>query len=135
MAFLREHELYDPVAKFMKNRTFRKQAPEVQFYDYRMDIYGYSARADLTVAVELKLTKWTRALEQALIYQLCSDLVYIALPDDQIHRVDTEALMEHGIGLISVSKERCREIVKAIPSQVVREHYRAEYRTRIQGGT
>ena len=33
-----------------------------------MDLYGYAALKGATTAVELKLSRWTRAFEQALIY-------------------------------------------------------------------
>jgi hypothetical protein len=98
-----------------------------------MDVYAYSAREDRTVAVELKLTKWSRAVEQALLYQLCSDLVYIALPSAEVRRVDQELLMEHGVGLIAVGEERCWEVLGATPSRVVRSHYRAKYVALLRG--
>jgi hypothetical protein len=95
-------------------------------------MYVYSQREDIAVAVELKLTKWSRALEQALLYQLCSDLVYIAMPQSEIKRVDLRALGEHGIGLIAVGEERCKEMLRAAPSEVVRKHYREEYLTMLR---
>lgn len=134
MGFHKERDLYAPVSKYMKNRSFRCQAPELPFYEYRMDIYGYSKRSDQTIAVELKLKRWSRALQQALIYQLCSDLVYIALPFNQVHNVDKSLLREHGIGLISVREDRCREIVAPCPSGVLREHYRSEYLKLLEEG-
>ena len=84
--FRREQDLAHPVRRYLRNRAFRRQVEEMPFYEYRMDMYGYSRRDDLTVAVELKLKKWTRAIEQALLYQLCSDLVYIAMPSEQVEK-------------------------------------------------
>ena len=78
--FSREQDLLLSVARYFRNQTFSLQLEEVPFYEYRMDMYGYSRRENLTVAVELKLKKWTRAMEQGILYQLCSDLVYIAMP-------------------------------------------------------
>ena len=125
--FSREEDLAVPVARYFRNRAFRLQSSEVPFYEYRIDMYVYSQREDLAVAVELKLTRWSRALEQALLYQLCSDLVYIAMPQKEIRRVDLKVLEEHGVGLIAVGEERCREVVSAVPSLVLRKHYRDEY--------
>ncbi len=124
--FSREEEMAEPIARFLRNRAFRVQSSEVPFYEHRVDVYGYSRKGGLTIAIELKLVAWTRAVEQALLYQLCSDLVYIAMPSDQVRRVDVRLLLEHGLGLISVEPGRCREIVPANRSPVVREHYRAE---------
>ncbi|MGD0265298.1 MAG: hypothetical protein ABSD47_10185 [Candidatus Methylomirabilota bacterium] len=127
-----EGDLAAPVGRFLRNRAFRLQSSEVPFYEYRMDMYGYSERADLTVAVELKLRKWSRAVEQALLYQLCSDLVYIAMPREHVGRVDLEVFAKHGVGLIAVEERRCREVVRAVPSQVVRRHYRLQYLAMLQ---
>src|SRR5712692_4089128 len=122
-----ESSLYRPVAAYARNRGFRWQRPEVQFYEYRIDLYGFSRPDDMTVAIELKLTNWRRAFEQALIYQLCSDLVYIAVPHGTSLRVDTGLLHAHGIGLVAVrASGRCKEVLKAIQSKVVRHHYRSE---------
>ena len=122
------------MGRYLRNRAFRQQVEEVPFYEYRMDMYGYSRRDDLTVAVELKLSKWTRAIEQALLYQLCSDLVYIALPSEQVKKVHLESLTEHGIGFLSVKEDRCREILPASRSRVLRRHYREKYLVMVQEG-
>jgi hypothetical protein len=122
--FRYEKQLEEPVARYLRNRKFRLQDIEVPFYEYRMDMYGYSKRDDLTVAVELKMGRWARAIEQTLLYQLCSDLVYIAMPKRQVALVDFAALRQYGLGLISVEDSRCTEIICAVPSPIVRKHYR-----------
>ena len=132
--FRREGELAFPVERYLRNRAFHRQLSEVPFYEYRMDMYGYSRREDLTVAIELKLRKWPRAVEQALLYQLCSDLVYIALPRSEVDKVDTNVLSEHGVGLLSVEEARCQEIVPAMRSQVLRKHYRDNYLAMLREG-
>jgi hypothetical protein len=122
--FKYEKQLEEPVARYLRNRQFRLQELEVPFYEYRMDMYGYSKRVDLTVAVELKMARWDRAIEQALLYQLCSDLVYIAMPKRRAALVDVATLKQYGLGLISVEDTRCTEIISAVPSPIVRKHYR-----------
>lgn len=133
-AFDRESDLELPVARFLRNRRFHLQQREMQFYDYHMDVYGYSAQEDVTVAVELKLLKWTRAFEQARRYQLCSDLVYVAMPTSAVQRVDQDVLRRQGIGLIAVGRWRCREVLPAVRSAIVRPHYRAHYVSILRGG-
>lgn len=128
MTFKREADLARPVARFLRNRTFEKQLSEVSFYEYKMDMYGYSSREELTVAVELKLSKWSRAVDQALLYQLCSDLVYIAMPTNVARKIDLTLLQEHGLGLIAVEKDRCRELLSPRVSSVLRQSYRDGYR-------
>jgi hypothetical protein len=125
--FNRESDLITPVARFFKNREFHMQSSEVPFYEYRIDMYLYSKRQDISVAVELKLTKWSRALEQAVLYQLCSDLVYIAMPCETIKRVGVDALGKYGIGLVAVGINRCREVIIPRRSNVIRQHYRRDY--------
>ncbi len=100
---------------------------EAPFYDYRIDIFGFSASDDRTVAIELKLRKWRRAFEQALVYQLCADLSFIAMPLAATPDLDLELFEEHGIGIIGVSSAaRCRLVLPAARSSVVRSHYRRE---------
>jgi hypothetical protein len=90
-------------------------------------LYGYSAETDCTVAVELKLRNWRRAVEQALVYQLCSDYVFIAVPATTAKRIDLEELRTHGIGLLAVSGRRCVEELPAALSSVLNPHYKAAY--------
>lgn len=131
--FSLERDLGFFVARYLRNRTFTLQMQEVPFYEYRIDVYGYSRRADLTVAVELKLKKWTRAVEQAILYQLCSDLVYIALPSKASSLVELPLLDSHGLGLLSVESNRCRQVLPARPSALLRPHYRQQYLALISG--
>lgn len=128
MCFKKEEALFSPVANYVHRKSFRWQQPELQFYEYRIDLYGFSRTKDLTVAIELKLHKWRRAFEQALIYQLCADLVFIALPSSTINCVDHELLSEHGIGLIAVeNNSTCRQAIAPVRSHVIRKHYRNVY--------
>src|SRR5258708_38688220 len=99
-------------------RGFEQHTMELPFYGHRIDLYGYSTETDRTVAVELKLRDWRRALEQALVYQLCSDYVFIAVPASTAKRVDRDELRSHGIGLIAVSGRECVEELPAVLSPV-----------------
>src|SRR6266700_4167207 len=100
--FSKEKQLLKPVAKFAQEQGFCLQEHELPFYEYRIDLYGFSALRNSTVAFELKLANWRRALEQALLYQLCSDYVYIAMPERSAGKVDISQLRTQGIGLVSV---------------------------------
>ena len=100
-----------------------------------MDMYAYSRRDNLTVAIELKLRRWSRAVEQALLYQLCSDFVYIAMPSTATSSVDLALLDEYGIGLLSVQTERCSRVLQPRPSAVLRPHYRERYVALVSGET
>lgn len=125
--FSRESQLLRPVARFAQRQGFRLQFKELPFYEYRIDLYAFSPRHDVTLAIELKLTNWRRALEQALLYQLCSDLVYIAMPETSAFRVDKVKLENNRIGLISVAKSgKCAFLLRATQHGEVRQFYRSK---------
>jgi hypothetical protein len=129
-----ESSLLEPVQRHLYSNGVRKMQSELQFYDYRLDIYGYSPSRDATYAVELKLKKWRRAFEQALIYQLCADFVSLALPMSATTVVDIELLEHHGIGLIGVQSERrCIRLLAPKQSKSVRTNYKTFYVDLIQG--
>ena len=124
--FCRESQLLKPVAKFAQQEGFCLQEHELPFYEYRIDLYGFCAHENSTIAVELKLTDWRRALEQAMLYQLCSDYVYIAMPERSVGKVDTAELMSQGIGLISVLESGdCFCLLRATEHTEVRQFYRS----------
>ncbi len=128
MHLKQEGLLAEPVSAYVRRKSFYKQTRELQFYEFRIDLYGFSRVRNLTVAIELKLHNWRRAIEQALLYQLCSDLVFIAVPERTIARIDDVLLREHGIGLLAVEGvSRCRQILAPSLSHVVRSHYREAY--------
>jgi len=98
------------------------------FYEYRIDLFGYSRSADQCLAIEMKLQKWQRALQQALIYQMCSELVSIVLPSATLARIDVDALRRCRVGLIGVYPSgACREVVVPRLSSELRMHYRNAY--------
>ena len=126
--FRRESALLEPVTGSLRHWGYSRTRTEVQFFEYSMDLYGYAIKPQKTTAVELKLTKWMRAFEQALIYQLCADVVYLALPMAAAQRVEVPLLKRHGIGLIGVDPgPRCVVLVPAEQSLVVMPSYRDFY--------
>ncbi len=121
----KESSLLDPVTKYIKRKGFRLQAPELPFYERSVDIYGFSRKKNKTIAIELKLHKWKKAIEQALLYQLCADEAYIAMPKKFVGRVNLDLLTKYGIGLISISEAgRCRTMIDARQSLVLRIGYK-----------
>ncbi len=128
-----EHMLLNPVANYLRRKGYRHQRPEVGFFEHRMDLYAYSDRGQVSLAVELKLRRWRCALRQALLYQLCSDRVLIAMPEAVIGCIDKDLLRSHGVGLLAVGARGCKQILVAAPSPVVRERYRSEYIKMVKG--
>lgn len=120
--------MLEPLQRYAESWCFALQDTELRFYEYKIDLFAFSEHYQRTAAVELKLHRWRRAFEQAAIYQLCADWVYIALPDTTCKRVDLPLLDQHGIGLISVSYDGCCErILDAKQSPVVVDEYRNIY--------
>ena len=123
--FSKEWQLLEPVSKFAKRKGFGLQHAELPFYEYRIDLYGFSHRNNSTVAFELKMTDWRRALVQALLYQLCADLVYIAMPLHSAMRVNRTELTVEGVGLLAVTDSgSCTSLLSARPHDEVRQRYR-----------
>jgi len=126
--FRRESCLAKPVLAYLRRRGFPDLATELPFYEHRIDVYGYSRRRDLSIAVELKLTQWRRAFHQALLYQLCADIAFLAMPHRMGMRIDLGLLEANGIGLIAVADDgSCSQRLAPKPSDVVRPHYKRTY--------
>jgi hypothetical protein len=77
---------------------------EVPFMHRYIDIIGYDKASGKIVAIEAKIENWSKALKQARTCLLCSDEVYIALPQKYVHRVNCDSLRSMGIGLLSVGE-------------------------------
>jgi hypothetical protein len=122
-----EHLLLDPVAKYLQRRGYCYQLPEIGFFEQKIDLYAYSEKARITLAVELKLRRWRDALRQALLYQLCADYAMIAIPASVIRSVEKDLLRIHGIGLIAVGDGKCQQVLAPEHSEVVRKRYRKAY--------
>lgn len=123
--FCKESQLLAPVARFAKRKGFCLQSVELPFYEYRIDLYGFSHKNNTTVAIELKLNNWRKALAQTMLYQLCADLVYIAMPESSVIRVDKSELESNGIGLLAVRNSgACTCVLLAKPHDEVHQPYR-----------
>jgi len=131
-----ESWLARPVQRHLRRQGFDHLVSELQFFEQRIDLYGYSRSLDKSVAVELKLYKWKRAVQQGLLYQLCADLVYVAMPLRSIARVNRSILSQHGLGLISVTDGgRCVVEITAAPSFAVSHRYKGVYSKMLMGAS
>ena len=65
------------------------------------------------IAIEAKISDWKSGLEQASRYKQFANEVYVAISEEFIPKVDIDIFKERNIGLMSVSEERMRIIVKA----------------------
>jgi hypothetical protein len=120
-----ERELIDPVKSYLLTRGCSNVVSELRFFDRGIDVYGVcDGRRTLTYAVELKLSDWQRALQQAAVYQLCSDFSYVAMPFDGASCVDLVPFRECGVGLLVVRADGTVGVMlEAQRSSEVRRHY------------
>lgn len=125
MDFKRESSLLTAVSSFVCDQSFHVQKRELQFFNYSIDLYAFSPQTRATIAIELKLKNWRRAFEQGILYQLCSDFVYVALPQKRIDSLDLNLFSSQGLGVIAVHDETtCSEVLAPKVSTVVRSYYR-----------
>lgn len=120
-----ERELVIPVMTYLRDRGCSSVVSELRFFDRGIDVYGVcEGRRKLTYAVELKLSDWQRALQQAAVYQLCSDLSYVAMPFDGAACVDLAPFRQCGVGLLVVREDgSVGTMLEAQKSSEVRRHY------------
>lgn len=87
----------------------------------KIDALGFKEkfRRKKLIAIEVKISQWKNALSQAIVYKLGTDLVYIAIWHEFIHRVNKKALKEFGIGLMEINGTT---IVKLKPKKVNKIH-------------
>ena len=58
VSFDLESALTDPISAYVRRKSFRLQTRELQFYEYRIDLFAFSRLLGLTIAVEMKLLRW-----------------------------------------------------------------------------
>jgi hypothetical protein len=101
-----EAELIEPVKLWLRAQGCTTVVSELRFFDRGIDIYGIrSSRPRTTFAIELKLTDWQRALQQAAVYQLCCDLSYIAMPIGPALSLDLAPFKQCGVGILMVRRD------------------------------
>lgn len=64
-----------------------------------------SSFTNLVVSVEAKLTKWRDALAQAKRYQHFSNIVFVALPQQTVKRIERDLFKKNNIGVLSVNSD------------------------------
>jgi len=78
---------------------------EVPFLHRRIDLVAFDESRDRVITIEAKIKNWRVAVRQAQICLLCSDEVYMAIPEESLKRVNKALLTAQGIGLIVVGDD------------------------------
>ena len=128
---LAEDDLYFPIRRFLSKEGCSRVVREVKFFDRSIDLYGVVwGSEEKTIAVELKLTKWQKALQQAALYQLCSDYSYVAMPKKVAESLQLGFFSAAGIGILGVDTKSkdVQVILPAILSKQAKGHYIGAYK-------
>ena len=80
------------------------------------DLFCLNEMTGECIAVEVKIRNWQQALNQALVYQMMADYVYIAIYDKHVRAVDCDLLISKGIGLMTVSDDGKVELILEAPA-------------------
>ncbi len=124
---LREDELRAPVLKLFPPERYHCKS-EVPFGLKRIDMV-FKQRGDEQeiVAVELKLTKWKKAVWQAASNRQIAAYSYVALPSKSADAIDRRLMTSLGLGLIVAdSAGGARIVLRAKRSRFVNRRIAAE---------
>lgn len=109
-----ESSMTTKVSEYFKNKGYQT-SNEVSVIGKKIDLVAFNKRN--SIAVELKVKDWNRALRQATIHQLVADYVYVAIWHEFIHRVNIEKFKQLGVGLLEVN-DFVIETLKAKKSEI-----------------
>jgi len=73
---------------------------QVPFNGKVIDVLVLDKKTRRLIAVELKVDRWRKALQQAAACQLCATHTYVGLMDGAISDERVEAITRHGVGVI-----------------------------------
>jgi hypothetical protein len=117
-----ESRLVSETEEYFKDMKL-KTAREVPLFENRIDLVVHNTDLSNIIAVEVKVDKWYRALQQAVLYRICADNVYVALSEEFVHRVSFPLMEKYGIGLLAVNGS-LSEIIRPDPTKYV-QHQKA----------
>src|SRR5688572_16782906 len=96
-----ESDLRDPVTTWLRDAGFEVRL-EVPILSRRADLVG--SRGTSLTAIEMKLHQWSKALRQAIAYQLAADRAWVAMPLAAASRAYRQRWIfeSEGVGLLAV---------------------------------
>lgn len=123
---MKETDLISPLVKTFVEKGYRAYA-EVKLSSRWIDVFFFHEETEETIAVELKLTKWKKAYQQAKVYQMVADYVYVGMPEEFVHRaVDNKKYFNDlGIGILSING-KAETAIEAKRSNLVMERIKKE---------
>lgn len=95
-----ESSMTAKVSEYFKNKGYQT-SDEVPIIGKKIDLVAFNKRN--SIAVELKVKDWQRALRQAVIHKIVADYVFVAIWHEYIHRVDIDQFKQLGVGILEVN--------------------------------
>jgi hypothetical protein len=95
-----ENIMVPKVSEYFKNMGYQTFT-EVPIMRKKVDLVAFDNKN--SIAVELKVKDWHRALRQAAIYKVLADYAYVAIWHEYLHRVNIEQFKQLGVGIIEVN--------------------------------
>jgi len=128
---MKESTLVRRVDRMFQGQGLRVRR-EVPVGPKRIDLVALNPRSRQVTAVEAKVEDWRAGLRQAMIYRICADLVYVAVDDRFINRLDFDLLQQYGIGSIAVNGS-AQVIRRAKPSTIIHRSLLERVRGYLEG--
>jgi hypothetical protein len=122
---IREIDIVRRVNEYLKEKGYICRN-EVSVLERRIDVVGVKNKKIVTI--EVKVRNWKKALQQAIIYKLCSHYVYVAFWCRYLPK-DLSYFEKYGIGVMSVDNsvkiikcsKRSRLIHKSLLMHVIKQ--------------
>ena len=131
MSKMLEEDLREPVREYFKNKNF-SVFDEPKLFSRGIDVIA--KKGSSLIAVELKVEKWKRAIQQAYMDLRISNFAYVALPEGKWERIDRRIFLEaynHGIGLLSVNGN-VNQIMRPVQSNKIQPKLRRQFLNNLQ---
>ena len=117
---IKEKELYRAIidtGPFAKNQI-HYEIPIGDWSTSRKKIDLVVVKKQTIISIEVKISNWRKALQQAYVNLYSFDYSYVALWHKTVPNVDVNIFKNLGIGILKVD-DSCEEIVKAKKSKLV----------------
>jgi hypothetical protein len=131
MSNLLEETLRQPVWDYFNDKNF-SVFNEPRLFSRGIDIIA--KRRNVVIAVELKVQRWRRALQQAYMDLRVSNYAFVALPESKWERINRKIYLDaynYGIGLLSVNGD-VSQIMRPAPSKRIQPKLRRRFLTNLQ---
>lgn len=129
---LSENDLREPVHDLFHEDNYSLYN-EVRLFSRSIDVVA--KKRNTVISIELKLSDWKRAIEQASLDLRVSNYSYIALPEKKLSRIDRRMYLHvfnNGIGLISVDGN-AKIIMKPVKSDKIQPKLRRNFLKSLRG--